>query len=575
MTQAPARIDPLTFGVIWSGLISIAEESGITLRRTAYSEAVREGRDFSAALFDTQGRMIAQGDFSPGHLGSMPFALEHVLAAHPADTLRPGDVIVLNDLYMGSGHLPDFFCVTPLFHREQLVGFGVNVAHMIDVGGAAPGSQAVEGIFDHYQEGLRILPTKVWQAGVANEGVLGLIASNVRIPEKVLGDLRAQRNANRVAEQRLGELVERYGSETIFATMDEIIRHSEAEMRAAIRAIPDGVYGAEDYYDDYGRDTEPLKIKVTVTVAGDEISVDFTGSSPQTPSGINALINYTRAYSYFTVKCFTVQNDLPQNAGCVRPIKVVAPEGSLFNPRRPAGGGARAIMQQRIVDTVLAAIAPAAPNKVIAASSHWANPIYGGVDPRTGRRFVFYEIIVGGYGARSTKDGAEALAGSFNLENIPCEINEAHYPIVVERLEFIRDSAGAGRFRGGCGIRKDVRLLGHDLTISNLAERYKFPPPGLAGGKPGGLGATIVNPGKDERALASKGKYRLETGDLVSIRLSGGGGYGDPLEREPEQVRLDVVRGYVSRERARELYGVALTDDLFVDAAATARLRQR
>ena len=570
------RVDVMTKTVVWAALQSIAEEAGTALRKTAYSQAVREGRDFSVALFDAAGQMIAQGDFSPGHLGSMPSLVGHVLREYPPETLVPGDAVVLNDLYMGSGHLPDFFLTVPVFHRERLIGFVVNCAHQVDVGGATAGSQAVEGVTEFYQEGLRVLPTKLWSAGEVNREVMRLIQGNVRLPDIVEGDLKAMRNSGRVGERRMQELVERYGAETVLATWDEILRHSEREMRAAIRGVPAGRYAAEDFYDDCGRGTDPLRVAVTVVVEEDEITVDFTGSSPQTASGINSPFNYTLAYTWHTVKSALVQSTIPQNAGTMRPIRAVAPPGSLFNPRPPAAAGARAVMQQRIVDVILQALARAVPDRVIASSSHWANPNFEGIDPKRGRRFVYYDIIVGGMGARPHTDGAEAVCGSFNLENIPVEVNESNYPIVVERLELVTDSAGAGRFRGSCGLRKDIKFLGETGKLSNLSDRHLFAPPGLFGGGPGALGQTMLNPGTPaEQSLHPKAIYPLRRGDLVSLRVSGSGGYGDPLERDPELVARDVALGYVSVERALAAYGVALDALADVDHERTTELRRQ
>jgi N-methylhydantoinase B len=575
MATIVSGLDAITKSVVWAALQSIAEEAGTALRKTAYSQAVREGRDFSVALFDARGRMIAQGDFSPGHLGSMPSIVGHVLREYPPDSLERGDAIVLNDLYMGSGHLPDFFLTTPVFHRDRLVGFVVNCAHQVDVGGAAAGSQAVEGISEFYQEGIRILPARLWRGGEVNREVMRLITGNVRVPEIVEGDLKAMRSSGRVGELRLVELFDRYGTETVLAAWEEILAHSEREMRAAIREVPSGRYSAEDFYDDCGRNTEPLRVFVTVIVDGDEITVDFEGSSAQTRSGMNSAFNYTLAYTWHTVKSALVQQTLPQNAGTMRPIRARAPEGSLFNPRPPAAAGARAVMQQRIVDVILQALAQAIPERVIAASSHWANPIFEGVDRRRGQRFVYYDIIVGGMGARPHKDGAEAVCGSFNLENIPVEVNECNYPILIERLELIPDSAGAGKFRGSCGLRKDIRFLGERGSVSNLSDRHRFRPPGLYGGRPGALGRTVLNPNTaGEQDLHAKAIYPLAHGDLVSLRVSGSGGYGDPRERDPELVARDVALGYVSAERARDDYGVVVDSASgAVDAAATAALR--
>src|SRR5437899_7671349 len=357
------RVDPITLGVVWGALQSIAVEIGTTVHRTAYSEQAREGQDFSVAVFDRHGRMVAQGPYSPGHMRAMFFAVKNALAAHPVETLRPGDAILLNDPLLGSGHLPDFFITQPAFHQGELIGFSVNILHQTDVGGQRPGSQGVEGIFDYFQEGLRIPPTKVWTEYQEQEGIVGIIAANTRTPEKVLGDLRAQRSALRVGELRLQELAARYGRELLVRAMDEIIERTEANMRAAIRAVPDGVYTFEDFMDDSGPGTAPLRVAVAVTVAGDGIVIDYGGSSPQTASGMNSYINYTRSYSYAAVKCLTDPFG-PMNDGALRPITVTAPEGSFLNPRPPAGGGPRATICYRTFESVIGAVAAALPEPV-------------------------------------------------------------------------------------------------------------------------------------------------------------------------------------------------------------------
>ena len=567
-------IDPVTFSVVWNGLVSIAEEMGTALRRSAYSLGVREGRDFSTALFDAQGRLVAQGNFSPGHLGSMPFVVKNILQVYPLDELEEGDSILLNDPYLGSGHLPDFFQVSPVFFNDKLLGFSANCAHMVDVGGAGPGSQAVDSL-DLFQEGLRFLPTRIYHAGRPNREVLRILESNVRIPDKVMGDVRAQRNANRIGEMGVIALAQTYGPNTLAACMDQILDRSEDSMRSAIHELPEGVYEAEDYFDDYGLGTEPLTIRITVTIKDRSVTIDFSGSSPQTRSGLNSTFNYTRAYSYFTLKALTVQDRVPQNEGCIRPIEVIAPEGSLFNPRPPAAVGPRAIMQQRMVDTILLAMSKAAPDRVIANSSHWANPNYGGIDPATGKPFVYYEMLIGGVGARPTKDGADGLCSAFNLENIPVEVVEATYPVLVDRLQFVTDSAGPGRFRGGAAMRKDVRLLSDEVLFSNLTDRQVTQPRGLFEGGGGPVGKTLRNPdSSDPETLHSKGAYRLRDGDVVSTTLSGSGGYGPPTERDPQKVLQDFLDGYISISAARNVYKVAINlDTMTLNAIETHRLR--
>ena len=569
------RLDPITLGVVWGALQSIAVEVGTTVHKTAYSEQAREGQDFSVAVFDPQGRMVAQGPYSPGHMGAMSAAVRNALAAHPVETLRPGDAILLNDPLLGSGHFPDFFITQPAFHEGALIGFVVNIVHQTDVGGSRPGSQGVEGIFDYFQEGLRIPPTKVWREYREDEGVVGIIAANTRTPDKVLGDLRAQRSALRVGELRLIELAQRYGRDTVRAAMDEIIARSEASVRAAIAKIPDGVYTFEDFLDDYGPGTEPLRVHVAVTVAGDGVTIDYTGSSPQTPSGMNSYINYTRSYSYAAIKCLTDPLG-PMNEGALRPVTVTAPEGCFLNPRPPAGGGPRAIICYRTFEAVLGALAAALPERVAAAASHFANPTFGGWDRARQRRFVAYELVLSGTGARATRDGCEGMSWAFNASNIPVEAQEATQPIVVEHFGFIRDSAGAGAFRGGCGIRRDLRFLADEGKLTNLAERQRFAPYGIFGGKPGRLARTVINPGPGEQIVHGKQSREFAYGDVISFQQSGAGGYGDPLARDPARVLDDVLDDYVGIDAARSDYGVVITGagvDLRVDEAATQRLR--
>jgi N-methylhydantoinase B len=571
-----SRIDPITLGVVWGALQSIAVEIGTTVHKTAYSEQAREGQDFSVAVFDPQGCMVAQGPYSPGHMGAMSFAVKNALAAHPVETLRPGDAILLNDPLLGSGHLPDFFITQPAFHDGALVGFAVNILHHTDVGGQRPGSQGVEGIFDYFQEGLRIPPTKVWQEYREQEGVVAIIAANTRTPDKVLGDLRAQRSSLRVGELRLQELAARYGRDVLRAAMDQIVARTEENMRAAIRKIPDGVYRFEDFMDDYGPGTEPLRVAVAVTVDGDSMIIDYEGSSAQTASGMNSYINYTRSYSYAAAKCLTDPLG-SMNEGALRPITVKAPEGSFLNPRPPAGGGPRAIICYRTFESVLGALAPALPDRVTAAASHMANPTFGGWDRARKRRFVAYELVLSGTGARAAKDGCEAMSWAFNASNIPVEAQEANQPMLVERFELIRDSAGAGKFRGGCGIRRDLRLLADEGKLTNLSDRQKFAPYGLGGGKSGKLGRTVLNPGPGEQVVHGKQSREFAYGDVISFQQSGAGGYGDPLERDPQRVLEDVLDDYVSVEAARSEYGVVIAGtgaDLWVDGGATSRLRE-
>jgi N-methylhydantoinase B len=547
--------DPITLTVIWNALMSIAEELGITLRNTAFSEGVREGDDFSTAIFDRNARLVAQGNFSPGHLGSMPAVAKHAIAYFPPETLQPGDSILLNDSFLGSGHFPDTFQVMPVFVDSTLVGLVACSAHQVDMGGAAPGSQKVHGITEAFQEGLRILPVRLVRGGEIQEDILRLILGNVRMPDKVRGDLLAQHTANSTAAARLQQLFRDYGAETIDRAYDIFLDRSEQTMREALAKVPAGRYSFEDFLDDYGPGTDPIRIAVDVTFDGmGSVEVDFSRSSDAVPAAINSYINYTRAYAIFAIKVFCDALQ-PQNEGNMRPIMVTAREGSFFNPRFPAPSGGRAAVQVRIFDTINGAVAQALPQRAMGAFSHWSNPNIGGIDDRTGRAFVMYDVGLAGYGGRDGQDGVEALSPVMNCSNIPVEVHETNNPVLVRRFELLADTGGAGRWRGGCGLRKDVELLNSTATLSLLGDRHRFAPYGLAGGEAGAKAESILNPDRNAEALGSKEVREIAKGDVVSLRLSGAGGYGPAAERDPAAIAEDIADGYVSREFAAAKYG--------------------
>lgn len=550
-----ANIDPITLTVIWNGLLAIAEEMGSTLRRTAFSEAVREGEDFSTGVFDIQARLVAQGNFTPGHLGSMPYVVRTVLEYFPIADLHPGDAILLNDSFLGSGHFPDCFLVSPAFLNNEVIGFVCTTAHHIDVGGAAPGSQKVHGVTEAYQEGLRILPIRLIRAGEFDADILRIILGNVRAPEKVRGDLRAQANANRAGVVRLEELHSQYGRDVTESAFDEILERSEKRMRELIGDMPDGVYSFDDQMDDYGPGTPPIKVAVDVTINGNVIEVDFSRSSDQVPAALNSYINYTRAYTFFAVKVYC-DALLPQNDGGMRPIIAKARPGSFFNPTFPAPSGGRAALQIRIFDAINGALAKAMPNRAMGAFSHWSNPNIGGLDPETGKPFVMYDLMFGGYGGRSDKDGAEALAPVMNCRNIPVEVHETHNPVRIHCLELIQDTGGAGKYRGGLGLRKDIELLAEEAIMTGLGDRHDTQPYGIFGGKAGARAETILNPDTHPQTLGSKDVTSLKRGDIVSFRLAGAGGYGPSAERDRKAIKRDIADGYISVNAAARDYGV-------------------
>ncbi len=553
------RIDPVTLTVVWNSLVSIADEMGGALRRTAFSEAVREGDDFSTGLFDRRGRLIAQGNFTPGHLGAMPYAVENVLKYIPPDTLRPGDTLCTNDSYLGGAHFPDFYLVTPVFLGSEIVGYVVNTAHHVDVGGAHPGSEAVQGVREAFAEGIRILPVKIIRNGEFEPDIMRILLGNVRLPEKVRGDLFAQRNANHVGAERLRKLIGDHSLEQFELIVEEILSRSEARTRELLAALPQGTFSFEDQIDDYGPGTDPIRVCVDVTLDKDGTTVDFSRSSDQVPAGINCYINYTRAYGSFAMRIFA-KIDVPNNAGVERVIKIVAREGSFFNARYPAASGGRASVQVRIFDAVNGAMSKAVPERAMGAFSHWGNPKIGGIDDRTGKRWIMYDLIFGGYGGRSNKDGVEALAPVMNCANVPVEVHETNNPVRIHRLQAIPDTCGAGLYRGGCGTQKDVEVLCKSATVVLLGDRHKAPPYGLFGGKSGATAETLLIRNGTIEHLGSKEIRTLQRGDIISFRLAGAGGYGDPTKRSRAQLKRDVADGYISVEKAIELYGASKED---------------
>lgn len=553
--KAMENLSAVALSVIWNSFLSIAEEMGSTLRRTAFSEAVREGEDFSTGVFDRRGLLVAQGNFTPGHLGAMPFVVKSVMEIFPAATLRPGDAVFLNDSKLGSGHFPDCFLVSPVFDGDDLIGYVVTTAHQVDVGGAAPGSQKVQGVSEAFQEGLRILPIRLVRNNEIDEDLLRMIMANVRLPDLVKGDILAQRNANFIGAQRLIKLFRTYGKRQTELAIDDILDRSEKHTRELIRKIPAGTYSFTDYVEDCGLEGQSVTVAVDVTVGDGQVTVDFSRSSDSVPAAINSYINYTRAYTLFAIKVFS-DALLPQNEGMIRPVEVVARDGSFFNPRFPAASGGRAAIQVRIFEVINGALAQAMPDRAVAAFTHWGNPNIGGVDDRTGRQFVMYDLMFGGYGGRSMKDGAEALSPVVNCANIPVEVHETNNPVVIKRLELIPDSGGAGKYRGGCGLRKDVEIRTNSCVLTMLSDRHKHPAFGLFGGMPGSLAQTVIQRGDKAEQITSKSVHTLSRGDVVSYRLNGAGGYGPPAERDRRAIEDDIVDGYVSRAAAAKLYGL-------------------
>ena len=567
--------DATTVEVIKGALIYAAEEMGIALRKSAYSPNIKERMDHSCALFDDRRRLIAQAEHIPVHLGSMALAVREGLSQYGGD-LEEGDMLLLNDPYISGTHLPDLTLIAPIFYEEGLVGYAANKAHHTDVGGRAPGSIAGDST-ELYQEGLIIPPVKFLRGGVIDPEISRLIRSNVRTPEVQMGDLRAQIAANYTGIRRLTELMAEYGAETVHSAMEAVMDYSERRMRAEIQAMPDGVYEAEDWMEDTGTGGDPAKITVIVTIEGDGIKFDYTGTSPQVEGPVNAPLGVTLAGVFFTLISVT-DPTIPVNDGCFRPIDLHVPEGCMMNPVRPAPvAGGNVETSQRNVDVLMKALAMAVPEKVPAASQGTMNNVSIGGIREDGTPWTFYETIAGGSGGRPDSDGVDGVhVNMTNTMNTPIEALETYVPLRFEGYALRTDSGGPGRWRGGCGIERSWTLRSTKATLSILAERTRIPPWGLYGGLPASLGEyeLVRGDGSVER-LPPKCTIPLEQGDRLVIRTPGGGGYGDPLERPPDLVLEDVVNGLVSLEAAEKHYGVVIDrSKMRVSLRDTDRLRR-
>ncbi len=513
-------VDAISLEVFRNLFSSVAEEMGTALQRTAYSPNIKERRDFSCAVFDAQGRMVAQAAHIPVHLGSMPLSVQTALAQFALGT---GDVVILNDPYLGGTHLPD---ITMVSRVPSPPGFFVaSRAHHADVGGMSPGSMPLAS--EVYQEGLIIPPLKLVERWRVNREVVALICRNVRTPQERKGDLAAQIAAQRLGERRMAEISARYGPATVQEHSAALLAYSERLMRQAICTIPAGVYRFQDYLDDGGQGGAPVRIAVTVTVVGDNVKVDFTGSDSDQPGGLNAVLAVTRSAVYYVFICLAGE-DVPTNHGCYAPIEVVAPLGTIVNPRPPrAVAGGNVETSQRIVDCVLGALHAALPERIPAASQGTMNNVtIGGTDPRSGSPFAYYETIGGGMGAGPDGDGLSGVhVHMSNTLNTPVEALEMQYPFRITRYALRRGAGGTGKRRGGDGLVRGFAFLA-PATVTLLSERRRFRPYGLAGGEPGAAGRAEPRRGEDQRDLPGKVTLSVQPGDELTIETPGGGGWG-------------------------------------------------
>ena len=565
-------VDTGTLEVFRHSLKSVVEEMGVTLQRTAYSTNIKIRRDHTCALFDADLRHVAQHDVAPQHIGSLVSVVPR-LVPEWEDRLEPGDGILVNDPYEGAVHLPDVMLISPLYHDDRIVGYAANSAHHVDIGGGTPGGIPNDST-ELYAEGMIIPGVRAVSDWTYDENVLGLILRNVREPSMRRGDYQAQLGANRIADERVSALYDTRSTETVETALDDLLAYTERRVRAAIESLPDGTYTASDEMDGDGVTDESITLALTLTVDDDELTIDFTGTAAENEGPLNCTPAMAFAGTMAVVMAF-LGEDLPKNDGFYRPIETITPAGTMVNPSRdrPVAGGWEIAM--RAGDLVTKAFTEAVPDATIAATKGIVcNVAYGGDDPRDDGEYVYYETVAGGYGARAEIDGMDAVQTHFqNTANSPIEELEAELPVRVRRYELVADSEGAGRTRGGLGVRRDLEFYDHEASFSLLTDRTESRPWGVFGGRAARPARFYRNPETaKETTLASKSTTTLDPGDVVSVQTPGGGGYGDPLERDPEAVLEDVRDGKVSVARAEGAYGVVVADGE-LDAAATERCR--
>lgn len=553
------RVDPVTLEVVNNALVGVAEQMAATILRTSYSTVIREMLDYSTAVFDLDGRIIAQSCRIPIHLNSMSRSLRTTLdEAVPIGEWRPGDVVVTNDPYKGGQHLPDVQTFLPVFAGDDLVAICGTLGHHLDIGGMRPGSYAGDAV-EIFQEGLRIPPIKLFHEGRIDERLFAMIEANIRQPAMTIGDLRAQTAALEIGRDGVLELIERYGVRTIMDCLEEAVEASEGRLRDRLREIPDGTYESSYFVDDDGVVDEPIRIVTKVTIEDGTIHVDFTGTDPQRRSPINATLSSCESAVYFAVLS-VIDPSIPANYGVYKPIRITAPEGTVVNAVPPAPVVGRNAITHTIVNSLMRALSEVVPERVTAAYYGMSNVHILAGDGGDGRDgWIFFDIEVGGWGARQDKDGPDCHSqGIHNLANTPIEMVEATYPLRFRRYEFIPDTGGAGRRRGGLGVRRDIEFLDRSGSLNTQFDKFKVAPFGLFGGGEGATGGMVMNPdGPDPEELRSKTvNHVFRYGDVFSMRTQGGGGFGPPEERDRALVERDLREGKISDGHAREVYGL-------------------
>jgi N-methylhydantoinase B len=565
----------VTMQVIRYALEQIADEMGYTLVRTGRSTIITEIKDISCVVTDAAGQTIAQAHHTPSLLAGFEITMRELVKTFGSQDLAPGDVIVTNDPYRGCQHVMDLYAIAPAFHGGELVGFVGNITHHSDLGGVAAGGVA-GGIREIYLEGLRLPMVKLLKRGVEDKELFAVIANQIRVPDKTLGDIRAQVSSLMVGIDRMDRLFRKYGKNVVQEACGELLDYSERRMRQGLRNIPAGIYEADDFIDDDGINDRPIRVSVKLTIEGDRAIVDLTGSDPQAEGNTNSTIANTYAAVYY-VMIAVVDPHMPPNSGCYRPIEIVTRPGTVVNPLLPGAVAARTNCSQKIVEAMLRALAPALPDRVVAGGhAQITTCAFGGRDSKTGAPFIFTDIQGGGNGARPYADGADGQDSHLpRFMNTPVEAVEQRFPVRIERYELICDTGGAGKYRGSLALRRDIRVLAGPVSFARYADRHKIAPRGLFGGHDGATGEFVLNPGTSgERPLRSKGLDFLQAGDLVSLRLPGAGGYGDPRDRDLDAIERDLLDGKVSLDAAETQYGVVIDrQTLRIDRNAVARLR--
>jgi N-methylhydantoinase B len=565
--------DPVEFELFKNSIFSIADEMALTIFRTTYSGVLKDNMDYSTAMFTADGSLVAQGLTLPAHLGSMPTAIVAMQKAF-GDDINPGDVLCLNDPFDGGMHLPDIFVFKPIFYDGKLLAYGGTVCHHTDVGGRVPGSNASDST-EIYQEGLRIPPLKLYDCGKRNETLIAMIERNVRVPVKVMGDLRAQLAACHISESSLLDLARHYGPDKVHSYMRELIDYSERMTRAAIRELPDGVYDFLDYIDDDGVELgKPIPIKVKLTKSGDQIKVDWTGSSPQVKGAINNTLSFTKSASYCAIRSI-LPNNIPNNEGVFRAIEVTAPPGTIANNVLPAACAARGLTGFRMIDVMFGALAKMLPDKVFACSDGGNTGISIGGYYADRKPFIYVDFTCAAWGGRPFADGLDGNSNIYaNMASQPIEVTESEHPIQIGCYTFITDAMGPGKFRGGAPFRRDYRFLADEGILQVRSDRRERRPYGLYGGGPGKPSMNYFNPDRENQLLPSKLTITIRRGDVLRHEVAGAGGWGDPLERDVEMVLRDVRNGFVSAAAARQDYGVVVLETPWrIDATATVAAR--